>query len=299
MIQSIENQRIKDVYKLYQKKYRVATHSFLIEGEKMLKEALTNSRLTEQFSVREIYRSEDFSFTEIDHEYLQDYPQTIVSERVFSHLSALQSPRGCIAVIERNEWEWTDFDVFQIDQQKPNDGSLVLLLDGIQDPGNVGTIIRIADAVGAKAVILGDGCADPYSDKVVRATMGSLFHVPIITEELMTVIAKLKQAGYRIVAADLVGDSYYSNQPSWRTGFVLGSEGRGISQEIKGQVDTFLTIPMPGDAESLNVSVAAGILAFDIRRQWEEKRAQIDLLGNKAGTDSREMDWDSQIDLQK
>ncbi len=263
VIQSLENPRIKAVRKLYQKKYRNQSQSFLVEGEKILLEVLQHQTLHPHYIVKELYTSESFTYSLICSEMLEGIPHWSVTDKIFANLSALQSPRGCIAVIEHKPFALDDAILGNASTNQ------VFLLDGIQDPGNVGTIIRIADAVQAQAVVLGHGCADPFSDKVVRAAMGSLFHLPVLELSLVDAIRRLRTSGYTTLAADLEGTPYYSLEISDRIAIVLGSEGQGISEHVKQEIDRLVTIPMPGNAESLNVSVAAGILAFDLVRRRE------------------------------
>lgn len=266
MIQSIDNARIKKIKKLKQKKYRQEYSRFIIEGEKILQEALERNLFPDYYQVEEVYISESFEMGRITVDLLASTPVFPVSDKVFSHISELQSPTGCLAVIERKLFTWEDIQAnTKMDSSR---NPLVLLLDEIQDPGNLGTIIRIADAVNAKAVVLGNGCADPFNDKVIRSAMGSLFHIPMIEDDLERMIEVLKNDGFQLVAADLTGTPYFTQPYHSHIALVLGNEGRGLSKAVKGAVDSFVSIPMPGHAESLNVSVATGILAFHmIHRQ--------------------------------
>jgi TrmH family RNA methyltransferase len=145
---------------------------------------------------------------------------------------------------------------------------LVVVLDGVQDPGNVGTIIRSADAAGAAGVVLGAGCADVYNPKTIRSTMGSLFHLPIVEGELQSLLPEAKAAGVRLVSTSLQAAyscySYDFTQPVW---LVIGNEGKGISGTTAQLVDDAITIPMQGQAESLNAAMAATILLFEAMRQ--------------------------------
>ncbi|OEH84436.1 hypothetical protein BHU72_09465 [Desulfuribacillus stibiiarsenatis] len=265
VIQSQDNAKIKKLKKLHQKKYREEFGAFIIDGEKLLEEALCNNLQSQKYSVKEIYISESFVFERLNEDMIGDKPVYQVEDKLFSQISTVKSPKGCLAVVEKHEsmqgYDW----ILNSDQA----AQLIIILDQVQDPGNVGTIIRIADAVGAKAVILGAGCADPYNEKTIRAAMGSIFHVPVIEEDLHTAIQQLKEVGFHFIGADIVGDSYdtIDTLPE-KVALVMGSEGNGISEEIRSLIDSFITIPMPGKAESLNVSVATGIIAFDLIRRW-------------------------------
>ncbi|OEF95615.1 TrmH family RNA methyltransferase [Desulfuribacillus alkaliarsenatis] len=271
-IQSLDNPRIKYINKLKQRKYRKQEASFIIEGEKIILEALKRNKLANYYKVKELYVSDSFAFQNLIISDIEKIPVYTVTDKVFSNISTVQSPQGCLAVIEK-----VDLDIAQVlelrDKQATKKYQLIFLLDGIQDPGNVGTIIRTADAVGAEAVILGAGTVDTFNDKVIRSAMGSIFHVPVLELEIITAAKILKEQQYQLLAADLSGVSYFDLHSSMdmseaKLAIVLGNEGSGLSDGIKQNVDSFVSIPMPGSAESLNVSVAAGIIAFDIVRQW-------------------------------
>ncbi|REK77767.1 TrmH family RNA methyltransferase [Paenibacillus paeoniae] len=146
--------------------------------------------------------------------------------------------------------------------------SLVIALDVVRDPGNVGTIIRSADAAGADAVVLGQGCVDLYNPKTVRSTMGSLFHLPIIQGDLTEMLPKARAAGAKVVGTSLQADhscyGYDWRQPTW---LLMGSESEGLSTEVRALVDESVIIPMEGGAESLNVAMATTVLLFEALRQ--------------------------------
>jgi len=140
----------------------------------------------------------------------------------------------------------------------------IVAMDDVQDPANVGTIIRTADAAGCGGVVLSDGSADPYAPKAVRASMGSLFHLPVLRTALKPYLVKLREAGYQIACADLGGQTDFTLDAE-KTCLVIGNEARGISREILSLSDVRIRIPIYGKAESLNAAVAAGILIYKIR----------------------------------
>ena len=144
---------------------------------------------------------------------------------------------------------------------------LLLALDAVSDPGNVGTIIRTADWFGAGGVLLGRGCVEPFNEKVVRATAGSLFHIPIVDEvELLEVLAQAKATGFRVVVAAAGGSVSLSDwRPAKRNVLVVGSEAHGVSADIRDSADVTVAIPRYGRAESLNAGVAAAILLAHTR----------------------------------
>src|SRR5699024_7511376 len=136
----------------------------------------------------------------------------------------------------------------------------------IQDPGNLGTIIRTADAAGFSNIILGRGTVDLYNDKVIRATQGSLFHIPIVQKDLTESIPRLKESGFSVLATTLQrAKNYRDIEPSEKTAIILGNEGSGVDETLINMADELVKIPIYGKAESLNVGIAAGILMYYIR----------------------------------
>lgn len=246
LITSIHNQRIKQWHKLKQRKHREREQKFLIEGHHLVEEAYQSNWPIETIIVTE---NVDIS------NHLSSLEIVTVSESVLHHLSQTQTPQGIIAVVEKKHIPFTA-------------SGHVLLLDAIQDPGNLGTMIRTADAAGFSAVFLGRGTVDLYNDKVIRATQGSMFHLPIIQELLEHVIEDLKDKSYTIVATDLSSKTidYTSVKNITKGALILGNEGAGISETFLEKADLSVKIPIHGQAESLNVSVAAGILMYHLRQ---------------------------------
>lgn len=175
-----------------------------------------------------------------------------VSQNIIDALSETLAPEGIIAVAKMQELPIIT-------------GGLLIALDCIQDPGNLGTIIRTCDAAGIDGILLNEGCAELYNPKVVRSAMGSIFNVPVkICTDLTIELRQLKEEGYVIAAAALGGSPFYKIRLPQRTVLIIGNEGNGISQEIISLADTVVTLPMRGGAQSLNASIAAGIMIYDI-----------------------------------
>ena len=170
------------------------------------------------------------------------------------------NPQGILAIIKIKTCELENLFV---------DGSFLVVLDSIQDPGNMGTIIRTADAAGASGIIVSKGCVDIYNPKVLRATMGSIFHIPICLYDDMTeLIIQLKERAIKVFTSFLKGGANYSEQDmSGNIALVIGNEANGISKEIASLSDFLVRIPMIGRAESLNASIAAAILMYEVVRQ--------------------------------
>ena len=141
-------------------------------------------------------------------------------------------------------------------------------MDGVQDPGNVGTILRTADAAGFDGALLSGACADLYSAKTLRATMGSVFRVPTRrTDDLPAALTVMRESGYAVVATELGGADFYAHCPHEKCVLVIGSEGRGVSPEVRAVATHHLALPMRGGAESLNAAVAAGIMIYEMARK--------------------------------
>ncbi|WP_404428909.1 TrmH family RNA methyltransferase [Sutcliffiella horikoshii] len=248
-IESVKNNKVKQWKKLQKKKEREQSGTFIIEGFHLVEEALKVDNLVE-----EIIISEDRS---IPKEWDLNHVELIYAvPNVLKEVSETETPQGVAAICripQENEL-----------QIQPN--QKILLLDNVQDPGNVGTMIRTADAAGMDMVILGEGCADLYSSKVIRSTQGSIFHLPILRGDLKSYIKQCKELNTPVYGTSLQnGVPYQEVQPSNTFALILGNEGKGMAQEHLDMTDQNLYIPIHGQSESLNVGVAAGILMYYLR----------------------------------
>ncbi|MDO4659885.1 RNA methyltransferase [Streptococcus sp.] len=241
IITSKANSVVKNAKKLHQKKYRKST--YLIEGWHLFEEAVQAGVTIEKIFALESYRDQ-----------LAAFPQTVwVSEEILLDLADMQTPQGIVAVIQKEEVGMPD-----LHQGK------FLFLEDVQDPGNVGTMIRTADAAGFTGVIVSDKSADIYSLKTLRSMQGSHFHLPIYRMPLATFVEEAKKSNLPILATTLSRESKDYRELSSLENFVLvmGNEGQGISSVMAESADQLVHIGMKGRAESLNVAVAAGILMF-------------------------------------
>ncbi|MBQ9063866.1 MAG: RNA methyltransferase [Blautia sp.] len=257
MITSESNPQVKRVMQLCQKaKKRQEEGVFIAEGIKMFMEAPVN--LVEKVYVSESAAGNDLVQGKITAEGLSD---EIVSDRIFARMSSTQTPQGVLTVVKK-----PDFSAAQIlDKKDP----LIIVLEDLQDPGNAGTIIRTAEGAGADGVFLTHGSVDITNPKVIRATMGSVYRVPVVyVRTLSELLVKMKQKGIRSYAAHLKGSCDYDRADfSGGTAFLIGNEGNGLSDEAAGMADTLIRIPMQGSVESLNAAMAAGILMYEAARQ--------------------------------
>lgn len=189
-----------------------------------------------------------------------NYETFFLTDKLFKEISDTENPQGILAIIKIKVYELSELFI---------DGNFYIMLDSIQDPGNMGTIIRTADAAGAAGIIVSKGCVDIYNPKVLRATMGSIFHIPIcFYVDAAELIATLKAKGIKVFASHLKGSSnYFEHVMRENIVLVIGNEANGISDEIVSLADVLVKIPMPGRSESLNASVAAGLLMYEVVRQ--------------------------------
>lgn len=250
IIESASNQWMKQIKKLHKKKFRDETQTYLIEGEHLVEEALdyhadiawiitTEEGLSKYSQL--ISRIEDEKCVIIPHKLLKD-------------LSELPTPQEIIAVVKKQQ----EFDTLDTQQH-------YLLLDNIQDPGNLGTMIRTADAAGFSTVVLGIGTTDLYASKVQRAMQGSQFHINILSHiDLVRWTKEAREKGLLVVASALDSQamSFKELNRQTPTAIIMGNEGQGVSPQLLAVVDKKIYIPMKGLSESLNVAVAAGILMF-------------------------------------
>ncbi|MGJ9457151.1 TrmH family RNA methyltransferase [Oceanobacillus sp. CF4.6] len=245
MISSVKNEKVKGLKKLHKRKERMNTNTFVVEGFHLLEEASKS-----EWEILEIIAQEDI----IVPDWTEKYPMERVSVNVMEHISQTTTPQGVLAVM-------------RMKNQEERKGNHLLIIDSIQDPGNLGTIIRTADAAGMDGIVLGEGTVDLYNDKVIRATQGSIFHIPIYQADLRQELGILKGKGFSIWATALLNATNYNETvPEDKVAIIMGNEGAGVHPELLKLANTIVTIPIYGKAESLNVSIAAGILMYHLKR---------------------------------
>ncbi|HHY82395.1 MAG TPA: RNA methyltransferase [Clostridiales bacterium] len=256
IITSPSNSNIKRIKSLMMKKFRDSEKLFIAEGRKMVAEALLSD-----YEVELLVFSESFSeLLPIETED-RAVRRLVVKDSLFGSLSDTQTPQGILAVIKQKS--------FDLKEEIGKDRSFLVILDGVKDPGNLGTIIRTVDAAGGNGVVLINDCVDPYNPKAVRSTMGSIFRVPVYqADDTEGLLDDLSREGYHIAASHLDGSNVFTWAGGYsKTALVIGSESHGISLTVKQKAHSLIKIPMVGGAESLNASVAAGILIYEIFRK--------------------------------
>ncbi len=243
VITSPSNSKVKYWSSLLQKKYRDSEGVYLVEGEHLVLEAIRKNLVVE------IIACEDFKINYLGDIYYVTYD-------ILKKISKVETPQKVMAVVRKKE-----FSII---------GNKILLLDRIQDPGNLGTIIRSAVAFNVDTIILSEDSVDLYNEKVIRSTEGMLFNLNILRKDLKTFIPKLKEDNYKIVGTRLTSGMKVKDYifPK-RIALVMGNEGNGISSEVLSLCDDFVYIPMNESCESLNVGVAASILMYEMGSQNE------------------------------
>lgn len=193
----------------------------------------------------------------------------IVGDSVFKQISDTQTPQGIMAVIEMPHYELADL--------LDGDRTHLLILEGIQDPGNLGTMLRTGEGAGITGVIMNSQTVDLYNPKTVRSTMGSLYRMPYyISDDLEGTINLLKEKGVKLYAAHLKGTLSYDEPEYTRAcGFMIGNEGNGLSDQIADMADTYIKIPMEGKVESLNAAISATLLMYECNRQRRRKNENL------------------------
>jgi TrmH family RNA methyltransferase len=256
VITSLQNDKVKAMAALLEKKHRDRSGTFLVEGIHLVQEAFKSDSKVHTV----VYDAERGMPQELKQVLEHADCELIEASRaVMAKCTGTDTPPPVFGVVAKPE---PDREALFRPQ------SLVVVLDGVRDPGNAGTIIRSADAVGADAVLLGLGCVDLYNPKTVRSTMGSLFHLPVIEGDLAELLSEAKRQGIKLVGTSLAADAdcyrYDWRGPTW---LLLGSEANGLSPHALDLVDDNVIIPMRGRSESLNVAMAATVLLYEAMRQ--------------------------------
>ncbi|RWR05989.1 RNA methyltransferase [Siminovitchia fortis] len=247
-LKSAKNARVKEWKKLLTKKGRDQSGNYMLEGAHLIEEALKSDDIIEIMVQN--------NFTAIEIEQLRKFPVTLISPEISQAISATETPQGIFAVCKKRSAG-----------VNPAVHRKLLLLDGVQDPGNIGTMIRTADAAGIDAVIFGEGTGDLYNPKVIRSAQGSHFHLQTETGSLTEWIQKLKSADIPVYGTALENASPFTEvTPTDSFALIVGNEGAGVDPANLRQTDQNLYIPLYGKSESLNVAVAAGILLYHLRK---------------------------------
>ena len=256
-ITSKDNELIKHIRKLKDKKYRDESNEYVVEGVKLVEEAVK-----ENAKIKQIIVCEDTTRTyEIPTHIMLEiarYECISVSNKIFNIITQVTNPQGIMAIIEKNAQD------AQIDYSQ----DIIVVLDDVQDPGNLGTILRTVDSIGLNQIIVSKGTADAFNSKVVRSTMGAIFRIKIIeVENLVQEIKEMRKHHFKLMVTSLQTKNSIYDIDFNKKIIVIGNEANGVSEEIQDMADEKAKIPMLGRTESLNASVAAGVVMYEYVRQ--------------------------------
>lgn len=255
MITATTNKRIKWLVSITEKaKERRKEKVFVVEGSKMFEEA-------DEKYIREVYVSESYIEKNGISDKLQRVGFETVSDEVFKKISDTKAPQGILCVMQ-----WY---AYSLEDLLKKENPVLVLLEDIQDPGNLGTILRTGEGAGIDGVIMTRDTVDIYNPKTIRATMGSIYRMPFLyVDSLSDIIGKLQEKNISVYAAHLKGEEYYDDIDFKKgTAFLIGNEGNGLKKETADLADAYLKIPMEGKVESLNAAIATSLLMYETYRQ--------------------------------
>ena len=256
MISSSDNKQVKNVIQLISSsKARKKQGLFVVEGIRMIQE-------TPLDRIEAVYISSSYEEDYLKHPMSQNCVYEVVEDKIFQKMSDTQTPQGILALVHKRS-----YSISEIMEGKSK--GCILILDGIQDPGNLGTMIRTGEGAGIAGVILSKDTVDLYNPKTIRSTMGSIYRVPhVISESLLDTVEELKNNGVYVIATHLRGKKEYQEleYDGW-TGVLIGNEGNGLSEAVVDLADELVRIPMEGSVESLNAAIAAALFMYEMKRK--------------------------------
>lgn len=268
MITSTSNAQVKNILQLQKKaKARRQQQLYVVEGIRMFREAPGHL-------ISQVYVSESFMKAEEHKNEINGKKYEVLSDTVFAHVSDTKTPQGILCLVKMPDYSMEGL-LHDLSQEtgehcrKTDEKGMWLILENVQDPGNLGTMFRTGEGAGVSGVIMDNCTVDIYNPKTIRSTMGAIYRVPFyITDRLEDSIELLKRQKIRVYAAHLEGSVCY-DEPDYRQGtaFLIGNEGNGLTEQTAALADTYIRIPMGGQLESLNAAMAAGILMYEANRQ--------------------------------
>lgn len=255
MISSTSNPQVKRLAQLQKKsKARNEEKVFIVEGIRMFAEVPKNR-------VEKVYISESLYNKKKDELDFQGMPVEVLSDSVFQHVSDTKTPQGILCVVKQKH--------YNIEELLKIENPHFMVLDNLQDPGNLGTIVRTAEGAGVDAVFLSKESVDIFNPKTIRSTMGSIYRMPVIyVDDLLELLTTFNKKGIKSYAAHLEGKNSYDQETyTGGTAILIGNEGNGLRDEVSQKADIWVQIPMKGQVESLNAAIAASVLMFEVARQ--------------------------------
>lgn len=256
MINSTSNKQVKRVVNLRSKsKIRREEGLYVAEGLRMCREFTPRE-------VESLYVTEDFAASRENRKWMEDFKWEMVTDIVMNFMADTKTPQGVLAVAKQRAHTLESL-------LAGNGPACLMILETLQDPGNLGTILRAGEGAGITGIVMNRECADIYSPKVIRSTMGSILRVPFVyTDDFASAIRQIKGAGIRLFAAHLDGANNYDQEDyTGNVGFMIGNEGSGLTEGTAALADACVKIPMAGKVESLNAAIASSILMFETARQ--------------------------------
>ncbi len=255
MITSTSNPQVKRLLQLQKKsKVRDEENVFVVEGLRMFAE-VPAERVEKVYISESLYNKKKLELN------LQDLPYEVLSDNVFLHVSDTKTPQGIMCIVKRKKYDLNEL----LKVNNPH----FMVLDNLQDPGNMGTIVRTAEGAGVDAVFMSKDCVDIYNPKTIRSTMGSIYRMPFIyIEDIPELLNQFRKNGVKSYAAHLDGKNAYDKEDyTTGTAILIGNEGNGLRDEVTEKADILVRIPMQGQVESLNAAIAASVLMFEVFRQ--------------------------------
>ncbi|RHR54569.1 RNA methyltransferase [Clostridium sp. AF18-27] len=272
MIGSTSNKQVKRVVNLRAKaKARREENCYVAEGLRMCRELSPDQ-------VEMLYVTEEFGSVPGNRRWLAGFPHETVSDVVMNYMADTKTPQGVLAVVKQRHYRLEEL-LPQAGKQalktsapsgkNPPAPACLMILETLQDPGNLGTILRAGEGAGITGLVMNRDTADIYNPKVIRSTMGSILRVPFVyVDDLGAALAQIKSAGVRLFAAHLKGTNNYDQEDyTGNIGFLIGNEAAGLTEEAAAMADCYIKIPMAGQVESLNAAVASSVLMFEAARQ--------------------------------
>lgn len=266
MITSTSNQKIKNLTKCVKSaKERRKQDIFIVEGLRMFQE-IPKELHVETYATEEFYLAHKELFEGLEFE--------LVTEHIMDTISDTKTPQGVVSILRRKHYS-LEMVCGRTQQDQSGQNSLVIALENLQDPGNLGTILRTAEGAGVTGILMSKDTVDIYNPKVVRATMGAIFRMPFVyVEDLTATIEQLNEAGFLTYSAHLQGKTFYDYDYQKSTIFCIGNEGNGLSEALSNTTKDKIKIPMMGNVESLNAATAATVLMYEAMRQRYDSSRQ-------------------------
>ena len=278
IITSASNEKLKNIKKLSKSsKERNEQSLYIVEGIRMFREIPPADIASVYVSEAGAEKFADELMDMLGEDYQSRDDYYVVSDKLFDSISDTGTPQGILALVRQKEnnlsnvlcekIEKTNVD-FKDKGLNASDNMFILIIEKLQDPGNLGTIIRTAEGAGVTGIIISSDSVDIYNPKVVRSTMGSIFRVPIyVSDDLIRDIEYLKEKNVTVYGAHLKGENIYDNDFKCACSFLIGNEGNGLSDEVSATADELIKIPMKGKVESLNAATSTAVIAYEVLRQ--------------------------------